>query len=50
MTRIFEAKRVLLALIVLPLLALGACNTMEGAGQDMQSAGKAVERTADRNR
>ncbi|HYE49345.1 MAG TPA: entericidin A/B family lipoprotein [Azospirillaceae bacterium] len=26
---------------------LSACNTMEGAGQDVSSAGKAVERTAE---
>ncbi|MFA7430780.1 MAG: entericidin A/B family lipoprotein [Rhodospirillaceae bacterium] len=25
-------------------LALGACNTMEGAGQDMQAAGAGLER------
>lgn len=28
-------------------LALGACNTMEGAGQDMQAAGAGLEREAD---
>jgi len=26
--------------------ALSACNTVEGAGKDMQSAGNAVENTA----
>ncbi len=28
-------------------LALSACNTVEGAGKDVQSAGKAVENAAD---
>ena len=50
MTRLFEMKRSVLAMMVLPLLALGACNTVEGAGQDVQAAGRAVERTADRNK
>ncbi|KJS43340.1 MAG: hypothetical protein VR70_02815 [Rhodospirillaceae bacterium BRH_c57] len=27
-------------------LALGACNTMEGAGEDMQAAGAGLEREA----
>jgi len=28
-------------------LLLAACNTVEGAGRDVQSAGKAIENTAD---
>lgn len=28
-------------------LAISACNTMSGAGQDMSSAGKAVTETAE---
>jgi predicted small secreted protein len=28
-------------------LALAACNTVEGAGEDIQSAGEAVEDAAD---
>jgi predicted small secreted protein len=28
-------------------LALAACNTTAGAGRDMSSAGKAIERTAE---
>jgi predicted small secreted protein len=28
-------------------LAVSACNTVEGAGRDAQSAGKAVENAAD---
>jgi entericidin B len=27
--------------------SVAACNTIEGAGQDMQSGGKAIERKAD---
>lgn len=27
-------------------LALGACNTVEGVGKDVKSAGEAVEKTA----
>jgi predicted small secreted protein len=27
---------------------LAACNTVEGVGEDVQSAGRAVERTADK--
>ena len=29
---------------------LSACNTMEGAGQDIQQGGKALENSADRNK
>jgi entericidin B len=29
--------------------ALSACNTMAGAGQDMQSGGKALENSADKH-
>ncbi len=31
-------------------LALGGCNTMEGAGQDLKAAGKGIERSADREK
>jgi predicted small secreted protein len=27
-----------------------ACNTTEGAGQDMQSAGRSIEKAADQNK
>ena len=50
MTRLSDFKHVVLLAMLLPMLALAACNTVEGAGQDMQSAGRAVERTADRNK
>lgn len=43
--------RVSSALIAAALLALLAgCNTTEGAGKDISSAGKAIERSADRNK
>jgi predicted small secreted protein len=35
-----------LALLVLASLALAACNTMRGVGQDMSAAGDAVSDTA----
>lgn len=35
-------------LILLPLL--GACNTMEGAGQDLQKGGEKLERSADKHK
>ena len=31
-------------------VVLSACNTMEGAGEDIQSGGKALERSAERNK
>ena len=37
-------------LIGFALLALAACNTMEGAGEDIQSGGKALENSANRNK
>ena len=37
-------------LIGFTLLALAACNTMEGAGEDIQSGGKALENSAQRNK
>ena len=34
-------------LLGLLLLAASACNTMEGAGEDIQSGGEAIERSAE---
>ncbi len=39
-------NRTLLALLGIVTLALAACNTIEGAGQDVKAAGAAVERAA----
>jgi entericidin B len=36
-----------LALLPAALLTLAACNTVEGAGQDIQAGGQAVENTAE---
>jgi predicted small secreted protein len=40
-------RKVLLALTILSLGALAACNTVEGAGKDIQSGGRAVEDAGD---
>lgn len=36
-----------LCLLTLCLFALGACNTIDGAGQDIENAGEAVQDAAD---
>lgn len=40
-------KRLLAALMLPAVLFISACNTVEGAGRDMQSAGEAVEGAAE---
>jgi predicted small secreted protein len=40
-------KSLLIAATAVAALALGACNTVAGAGKDVSSAGKAVSKTAD---
>lgn len=40
-------KKILVALLLTGSLLTAACNTVEGAGRDVQSAGKAVENAAD---
>ena len=40
-------KKILAALLLTGSLMIAACNTVEGAGRDVQSAGKAVENAAD---
>ncbi len=39
-------KTALIATAIVAVLGLGACNTVEGAGKDVSSAGKAVSKTA----
>jgi predicted small secreted protein len=43
-----------LALVVTSLIGamslLSACNTMSGAGQDLQSGGRSLEKSAERNK
>jgi predicted small secreted protein len=40
-------KKILTALLLTGSLMVAACNTVEGAGKDVQSAGQAVENAAD---
>jgi predicted small secreted protein len=40
-------KKIIAALLLSGSLFLAACNTVGGAGRDVQSAGKAVENAAD---
>lgn len=41
-------KTLTLTLVVSALLALCACNTVEGFGRDMQQGGKHIEKAADK--
>jgi entericidin B len=36
--------------LVLATLGLAACNTVEGAGQDLKAGGQAIENSADRTK
>jgi predicted small secreted protein len=40
-------RKILAIFVVSSSLALAACNTVEGVGEDVQSAGEAVEDAAD---
>jgi predicted small secreted protein len=40
-------RKLMLVLAGFASLAVAACNTVEGAGEDIQAAGSAVERTAE---
>jgi entericidin B len=46
--QIYLALALLLAALLAP--ALTACNTMEGAGQDMEAAGDAISDSAEDNK
>lgn len=48
----FMRKNVIIALLALLMLvpALSACNTMEGAGQDVQKGGENLSNAANRNK
>lgn len=39
-------KKIVAAVLLTGSLMLAACNTVEGAGKDVQSAGNAVEKAA----
>jgi predicted small secreted protein len=51
-TSLKAARRPAAMTVAALVLALGfaGCNTVEGAGQDIKSTGKAIERTADDNK
>ena len=40
----------IVAVLIASPLALTACNTVEGAGQDIKKGGEKIERAADRNK
>ena len=40
-------RKIITALLLSGSLFVAACNTVEGAGRDVQSAGQAVENAAD---
>ena len=40
-------KNVMLMVLAVASLGLSACNTMEGAGRDIENAGEAVQDAAD---
>ncbi|MDX3901376.1 MAG: entericidin A/B family lipoprotein [Sphingobium sp.] len=40
-------RKIITALLLSGSLFVAACNTVEGAGRDVQSAGKAVEKAGD---
>jgi predicted small secreted protein len=43
-------KRISVGLLaVIFIISAAGCNTMRGAGQDVENAGKGVQRTVDRN-
>jgi predicted small secreted protein len=41
-------RKIPLVAALAAILAMAACNTVEGAGKDVSSAGKAVSNTADK--
>ena len=43
-------RRMMAALLLGMFVGLVACNTMEGAGRDVESAGETIQREADQNR
>ena len=40
-------RKLIGAALMAGMMLVAACNTVEGAGEDLQSAGKAVENAAD---
>jgi len=48
--KIFMRSILLTSILVVTAFLTSACNTMQGAGQDMQSAGKKLEESAEENK
>ncbi|HEX8383183.1 MAG TPA: entericidin A/B family lipoprotein [Sphingomonas sp.] len=40
-------RKLLGSALIAGMMMMAACNTVEGAGEDLQSAGKAVEKAGD---
>ncbi|WP_084627775.1 entericidin A/B family lipoprotein [Elstera litoralis] len=49
MTQVKPKTLLLLATLLAGTALLAACNTVAGAGQDMQQGGKAIEKSADKH-
>ena len=43
-------RALVIGLMLLVVTTVTACNTMEGAGQDIQAGGKKLERSANENK
>jgi predicted small secreted protein len=43
-------RRIFVALTLVGALAVSACNTIQGAGKDVSSAGDTVAKTADKSK
>jgi len=50
MKRTFTTAILLLGALLLTASALSGCNTVKGAGQDLKSAGQAIERKAEQKK
>ena len=51
MSKFDRSRKVVVALVFLAAAgAISACNTMEGAGEDIQRAGQGLENSANRNK
>lgn len=43
-------SRLIAVALLAPMLLLAACNTTQGMGEDLESAGKEISKTADENK
>ncbi len=43
-------QAIVISSIIVLALSLGACNTIQGAGQDLEAAGSAIEKTAEKKK